>query len=71
MSNRNLDNVWSQASHSSVNTIRQRIHAGRLMAEIPVGPIPDTRPEEAREAIETLDAILRRILDWIGAHPTS
>lgn len=52
-----------------LNTIRQRIHAGRLLAEIPVGPIPDTRPEEAREARESLDAIVRRIIDWLAAHP--
>lgn len=52
-----------------LNGIRNRIHVGRLMAEQPTGPIPDTRPEEAREARETLDIILRRILDWLDAHP--
>jgi hypothetical protein len=52
-----------------LNAIRNRIHVGRLMAEQPTGPIPDTRPEEAREARETLDIILRRILDWLDAHP--
>jgi hypothetical protein len=54
---------------AQLNTIRNRIHVGRLMAEKPTGPIPDTRPEEAREARETLDIILRRILDWLDAHP--
>lgn len=52
-----------------LNSIRQRIHVGRLMAATLTGPIPDTRPEEAREARETLDVILRRILDWLDAHP--
>jgi hypothetical protein len=52
-----------------LNTVRQRIHAGRLIALTPTGPIPDIRPEEPREAVETLDAILRRILDWLDAHP--
>lgn len=52
-----------------LNVIRQRIHVGRLMAEQPTGPVPDTRPEEARDAKETLDAVLRRVLDWLAAHP--
>jgi hypothetical protein len=68
------DAIFDQKVHDRadrLNTIRQRIHAGRLMAEIPVGPIPDTRPEEAREALETLDIILRRIIDWIYAHRAS
>ena len=52
-----------------LSAVRQRIHAGRLMAENPSGPIPHIRPEELREAVETLDAILRRVLDWLDAHP--
>ncbi len=52
-----------------LNRIRQRIHAGRLLADIPTGPIPDLRPEEAREARETLDTVLRAILDWLEKHP--
>jgi hypothetical protein len=53
-----------------LNIIRQRIHAGRLMADQPTGPIPDTRPEEAREAFESLQIIVRRVIDWLDAHPT-
>jgi hypothetical protein len=52
-----------------LNGMRNRIHVGRLMAEQPTGPIPDARPEEAREAKETLDTILRSILDWLEKHP--
>jgi hypothetical protein len=52
-----------------LNTIRQRIHAGRLMADVPTGPIPDTRPEEAREALETVAVVVRSVLDWIDRHP--
>jgi len=51
-----------------LNLIRQRIHVGRLMANL--GPIPDTQPEEATEAIETMKIILRAILDWLEHHPT-
>ncbi len=53
-----------------LNRIRQRIHVGRLMAEKPSGPIPDTRPEEAEEALETVKMLLRRILDWLDEHPS-
>lgn len=52
-----------------LNSLRQRIHPGRLLDQNPTGPIPDLRPEEAREAVETLDKILRRVLDWIEQHP--
>ena len=52
-----------------LNTIRQRIHAGRLMVDVPSGPIPDTRPEEAREALETVAVVVRSVLDWIDRHP--
>jgi hypothetical protein len=51
----------------NLNLIRQRIHVGRLMAG--AGPIPDSRPEEASEAIETMHTILRLILDWLDRHP--
>jgi hypothetical protein len=39
------------------------------MAENAIGPIPDKRPEEAREAIESLDAVMRRVFDWRDQHP--
>ncbi len=47
---------------------RQRIHAGRMLVDHPTG-VPDVRPEEAREARSILEAVLRKILDWIEQHP--
>ncbi len=52
----------------SLNVIRQRIHAGRLLAG-DFGAQIDTRPEEAREARITAESIVRRILDWRARHP--
>lgn len=52
-----------------LNRARQRIHAGRLMADTPTGPIPDARPEEARDAVATAEQVVRKILDWLEAHP--
>ncbi|MCC6901249.1 MAG: hypothetical protein IT377_19910 [Polyangiaceae bacterium] len=54
-----------------LNEIRQRIHAGRLLERNPEGPHPDTRPEEARDAKAILDALLRRLLDWLDASKSS
>lgn len=48
---------------------RQRIHAGRLLSEIPEGPIPDLRPEEARDARATAEVVIRKVVDWVTAHP--
>lgn len=47
---------------------RQRIHAGRMLAEFPSG-VPDLRPEEGRDARATAELVTRRILDWLGKHP--
>lgn len=45
-----------------LNQARQRIHAGRLLDDstIPV----DWKPEEVRASKETLDLLLRRLLEW-------
>jgi hypothetical protein len=48
---------------------RQWIHPGRLLADNPSGPLPGVRPEEAREALESVNLIVRRVLDWIESHP--
>lgn len=48
---------------------RQRIHAGGLLALYPSGNIPDLRPEEARDAKNTTDAVVRRVIDWFSRHP--
>jgi hypothetical protein len=49
---------------------RQRIHAGFLIERVPVGPIPDLRPEEARDAVQTADAVVRAVLMWLERNPT-
>ncbi len=50
-----------------LNATRQRIHAGRLIAEPQNYPRPDARPEEAREARMVADLLVRAILDWLDA----
>lgn len=50
--------------------IRQRIHAGRMLSDYPAG-VPDLRPEEAREARETAEIVVRRVLDWLEKYPPS
>lgn len=52
-----------------LNFLRQRIHAGRIIKERTKIPRPDIRPEEARAAKETVDQVLRKILDWLDKHP--
>jgi len=47
---------------------RQRIHAGRMLSDYP-GGLPDLRPDEAREAVATAEAVVRCILDWLDKHP--
>jgi hypothetical protein len=47
---------------------RQRIHAGRMLDDHPTG-LPDINPDQARDAKRTAEAIVRRILDWLQAHP--
>ena len=48
---------------------RQRIHAGRMLADFPGGPA-DLRPEEAREARATAEQVVRRVIDWLQKYPT-
>lgn len=48
-----------------LNALRQRIHAGRLIEDSAALPTPDLRPEEPREAKNTLEALVRCILDWL------
>ena len=49
---------------------RQRIHAGRMLVEHPQG-VPDFRPEEARDAKQTAELVVRHVIDWIERHPAS
>lgn len=51
---------------------RQRIHAGRLLSDFLAGtPIPDLRPEEARDAKATAELVVRRVLDWLQKYPSA
>ena len=63
-----LDNT-TQLRASALIRARQRIHAGRMLSEFPGGP-PDLRPEEARDAQQTAEQVVRRIVDWLQQHPT-
>ena len=62
-----LDNNARARTETLVRT-RQRIHAGRMLADFPAGP-EDLRPEEARDAKNTAELVVRRILDWLDKHP--
>lgn len=48
---------------------RQRIHAGRMLAEFATGAPPDLRPEEANDARATAELVVRRVLDWLTKYP--
>jgi hypothetical protein len=52
-----------------LNETRQRIHAGYLIDTIPTGPIPELKPEEAEDGLQTAKLVIRRIVDWLGRHP--
>jgi hypothetical protein len=58
-----------------LNDARQHIHAGFLIDQVPIGPIPDLKPEQARDAIQTSDLLVRKVLEWLapndGGTPTS
>jgi hypothetical protein len=64
-----LDNAARQRAETLIRT-RQRIHAGRMLADFPGGP-PDLRPEEARDAKATAEIVVRRVLDWLQRFPPS
>jgi hypothetical protein len=51
----------------TLNRVRQRIHAGRLLAERGNYPLPDAKPEEARQAKATTDKLIRAVLEWLEA----
>jgi hypothetical protein len=49
---------------------RQRIHAGRMLSAYPKGvPVPDLRPEEAREAKAIAEQVVRGVIDWLHKNP--
>jgi hypothetical protein len=49
-----------------LNDARQRIHAGFLIDSPQPGPIPDLKPEQARDALQTTDVLVRKILEWLA-----
>jgi hypothetical protein len=67
--------VWSMRRHTRARLradelvrTRQRIHAGRMLSELPQGA-PDLRPEEARAAKAMAELVVRRVLDWLTRYP--
>jgi hypothetical protein len=65
------DAIFDQALKVRVDGLiltRQRIHAGRMLKDYPSG-VPDLRPDDARDARRTAEVAVRRIIDWIQAHP--
>lgn len=65
-----LDDTTRRRAIALVTT-RQRIHAGRLLSDHPSGPVPDLRPEEARDAKAVADLVVRAVLAWLERHPPS
>lgn len=51
--------------------MRQRIHAGRVLSDFPVGGAVDLKPEEAREGKAIAEEVVRRVLDWLERYPPS
>ncbi|MDI4231685.1 hypothetical protein OZ411_02520 [Bradyrhizobium sp. Arg237L] len=47
---------------------RQRIHAGRMLQDHPAG-VSDLRPEEARDAKQTAELVVRSVIDWLDKFP--
>jgi hypothetical protein len=50
-----------------LNDARQRIHAGFLIDTVPNGPIPDLKPEQARDAVQTVDLLVRKVIEWLDS----
>lgn len=48
-----------------LNEARQRIHAGFLIDTVQTGPIPDLKPEQARDALQTTDILVRKVIEWL------
>jgi hypothetical protein len=69
----NTDAILDQATQARANHLtqaRQRIHAGRMISDHPAG-VPDLKPDEARDAKHTAEAVVRKIIDWLELHPRS
>jgi len=60
----------TQLRASSLIAARQRIHAGRMLADFPSGP-PDLLPEQARDAQLTAEQVVRGVVVWLQRYPAS
>jgi hypothetical protein len=60
----------TQLRASSLIAARQRIHAGRMLADFPGGP-PDLLPEQARDAQLTAEQVVRGVVVWLQRYPAS
>lgn len=60
----------TQLRASMLITSRQRIHAGRMLADFPGGP-PDLRPEQARDSLLTAEQVVRSVVEWLQRYPSS
>jgi hypothetical protein len=58
----------TQTRASSLIAARQRIHAGRMLADFPSGP-PDLQPEQARDAQLTAEQVVRSVVIWLQRFP--
>jgi hypothetical protein len=64
-----LDSQTKNRADRLIQT-RQRIHAGRMLSAFPKGvPVPDLRPEEAREAKAVAEQVVRSVVDWLNNNP--
>lgn len=58
-----LDPATRSRAENLIRT-RQRIHAGRMLQDYPAG-VTDLRPEEARDAKQTAELVVRSVMDWL------
>ena len=64
-----LDQPTKNRADGLVQT-RQRIHAGRMLADFP-GGAPDLKPEQARDSRATAEVVVRKVIEWLERYPPS
>ena len=62
-----LDGTTKHLADALIQT-RQRVHAGRMIEDY-AGPVPDLRPEEAKEARVVAERVVRAVIDWLARNP--
>ena len=62
-----LDQATKLRAEGLVQT-RQRIHAGRMLSDIPTGP-SDLKPEQARDAGLTAELVVGSVIEWLQKYP--